>query len=121
MSQDQGNVANGYVNNFAYGTISLDSGAQVTLVNQYTNSSGPSPECVYVNSLFVPSGDTLNLNGLHLYARLFQTRRHCHSTVLFPNCRAAAARSHSTPRSVAPFLPLEHWINGHSSDALVNT
>ncbi len=68
MSQDLGNVANGYVNNFAYGTISLDSGAQVTLVDQSTNSPGPPPECVYADSLIAPAGSSLNLNGLHLYA-----------------------------------------------------
>jgi RHS repeat-associated protein len=72
MSSDMGKVAAGYVNNFAYGSISLQSGVQVTLVDQYTNSSATSPECVYVNSLVVPSGSTLNLNGLHLYTRLTQ-------------------------------------------------
>ncbi len=72
MSLDVGNVPNGYVHNFAYGTISLASGAQVTLVDQSTNSAGPPPECVYATSLIVPSGSTLNLNGFHLYARLTQ-------------------------------------------------
>jgi RHS repeat-associated protein len=72
MSLDLGNVPNGYVDNFAYGTISLASGAQVTFVDQFTNSAEPPPECVYTTSLIVPSGSTLNLNGLHLYARLTQ-------------------------------------------------
>jgi hypothetical protein len=72
MSQDIGNVPTGYVKNFAYGTILLDSGAQVTLVDQFTNSSGTSPECIYANSLIVPAGASLNLNGLHVYTRLSQ-------------------------------------------------
>src|ERR1035441_6716486 len=72
MSLDLGNVPNGYVHNFGYGTISLASGAQVTLVDQYTNSAEPPHESVYTTSLIVPSGSTLNLNGLHLYASLTQ-------------------------------------------------
>jgi hypothetical protein len=72
MSRDLGNVAAGYVNNFAYGSISLQSGVRVNLVDQYTNSSGTPPEVLYVNSLIVPSGSTLNVNGLHVYTRLTQ-------------------------------------------------
>jgi len=72
MSSDLGNVPNGYVHNFAYGTIALASGAQVTLVDESTNSAEPPPECVYTASLIVPGGSTLNLNGLHLYASLTQ-------------------------------------------------
>jgi RHS repeat-associated protein len=72
MSQDLGNVAAGYVNNFAYNSISLQSGVTIKLVDQYTNSSDVTPECLYANSLIVPSGSTLNLNGLHVYTRLTQ-------------------------------------------------
>ena len=72
MSFDFGNVPDGYVHNFAYGTISLASGAQVTLVDQSTNSAEPPHESVYTTSLIVPSGSTLNLNGLQLYAALTQ-------------------------------------------------
>jgi RHS repeat-associated protein len=72
MSQDRGDTANGYVKNFAYGTILLDTGAQLALVDNFTNSAGPPPECVYANSLIVSPGATLSLNGLHIYARLSQ-------------------------------------------------
>ncbi|MCX6922711.1 MAG: hypothetical protein NT154_05775, partial [Verrucomicrobia bacterium] len=72
MSRDLGNVASGYVRNFAYGGIVLDSGAQVTLVDNALNSSSPAPECLYVNSLVVPSGASLDLNGFHVYTRLDQ-------------------------------------------------
>ncbi len=72
MSQDLGNVTSGFSANFAYGSSVLDPGALVTLVDQSPNSAGAPPESVYVNSLIVPAGATLNLNGLHLYARLAQ-------------------------------------------------
>ncbi len=72
MSLDLGNLPDGYVHNFAYGTISLAPGAQVTLVDRFTNSAEPPAECVYTTSLIVPSGSTLNLNGLHLYATFTQ-------------------------------------------------
>jgi RHS repeat-associated protein len=72
MSADQGNVSSGFADNFAYGTLLLDAGSQVTLVDQHTNSSGGTAEAVYVNSLIVSTGAVLNLNGLHLYARVSQ-------------------------------------------------
>ncbi len=72
MSQDFGNVSAGYVKNFAYGLVSLDTGAQVTLVDQSKNTASSAPECVYANSIIVPPGSLLGLNGLHLYARLTQ-------------------------------------------------
>ena len=72
MSRDMGDVAAGYVNNFAYGTITLSGGALVELADQAANSGGPGADCLYVNSLVVPAGSSLNLNGLHLYARLTQ-------------------------------------------------
>ena len=34
--------------------------------------TGNTPEALYVNTLIVPSGATLNLDGLHLYARTEQ-------------------------------------------------
>ena len=68
MSEDFGNVASGYNQNFAYGKLELASNTYVKLVDESANSPGSSPNAVYVNMLVVPSGTTLNLNGLHLYA-----------------------------------------------------
>jgi hypothetical protein len=68
MSQDQGNVGAGFSRNFVYGSISL-SNTYVRLVDNARNSSGTSPEALYVNALIVPAGTTLDLNGLHVYAR----------------------------------------------------
>jgi len=38
------------------------------LVNLQTNSPGGAPEALYVGSLVVPAGATLDLNGLKVYA-----------------------------------------------------
>jgi YD repeat-containing protein len=72
MSQELGHVSAGYLNNFAYGTLSVGSGNYVQLVDNAHNSTGTGPEALYVNALIVPSGATLNLNGLHLYVRSAQ-------------------------------------------------
>ncbi len=58
-----------FINNFAYGTLKLAANTYVELVNNAVNSPGNSSEAVYVNTLIVPAGATLNLNGLHLYAQ----------------------------------------------------
>ena len=72
MSEDLGNVAAGFVNNFAYGTLELGNGTYVQLVDQAQNSPGTKPEALYVENLIVPAGCTLDLNGLSVYARAFQ-------------------------------------------------
>jgi hypothetical protein len=69
MSNDLGNVAAGFDNNFAYGALALANNTYVQLVDNAHNSAGTGPEAVYVGSLRVPAGTTLDLNGLHLYAR----------------------------------------------------
>ncbi len=68
MSDDFGNMASGYIQNFAYGTLELAANTYAELVDNSANSPGNAPNAVYVNTLIVPSGTTLNLNGLHLYA-----------------------------------------------------
>ena len=40
MSQDLGNVAAGFQNNFAYGTLTLSNNTYVQLVDNATNSPG---------------------------------------------------------------------------------
>jgi RHS repeat-associated protein len=54
---------------FAYGTLSLANNTYVRLVDQNRNSSGTAPEALYVNTLVVPAGCTLDLNGFHVYAQ----------------------------------------------------
>ena len=70
MSQDLGNTAAGFKNNFVYGTINVVT-ADVKLVDQFANAPG-GPNALYVDSLLVNSLDTLDLNGLHVYARAVQ-------------------------------------------------
>ena len=69
MSADVGAVQAGFVNNFAYGTISLTANSYVQLVDQAHNSGGTGPEAVYAEGLILAAGATLDLNGLHLYVR----------------------------------------------------
>ncbi len=68
MGQDLGNVATGFDRNLAYGTLDIAT-ANVQLVDQSRNSAGTPPEALYVNTLILPLGDVLDLNGLHVYAR----------------------------------------------------
>ena len=70
MSQDRGNTAAGFKNNFAYGTVIVATN-NAELVDQSANAPG-GPNALYVNSLGVGTSDTLNLNGLHVYARAVQ-------------------------------------------------
>ena len=72
MSQDLGNVAAGFTQNFAYGTLELTANTYVELVDNAANSPGNTPEALYVNDLIVPTGATLNLDGLHLYVHTEQ-------------------------------------------------
>jgi RHS repeat-associated protein len=69
MSQDLGNVPAGFVGNFAYGTLELTANTYAELVDYAANSPGGTPEALYVNTLIVPSGAVLDLDGLHLYAQ----------------------------------------------------
>ena len=69
MSDDLGLSQAGFVNNFAYGTISLTSGTSVEVVDLSHNTSTSSPEAVYADQLIVPSGATLNLNNLDFYVQ----------------------------------------------------
>ena len=69
MSQDEGGAtAAGFKNNFAYGTIIVAT-PDVKLVDNSDNAPGSAPEALYVNSIVVRSFETLDLNGLHVYAR----------------------------------------------------
>jgi RHS repeat-associated protein len=72
MSQDLGNVAAGFNDNFAYGILELTANTYVELVDNAANSPGDTPEALYVKDLIVPAGATLNLDGLHLYVQTEQ-------------------------------------------------
>ena len=72
MSQDIGADANGFINNFAYGTLQLGGTTTLSLWTSRTMPPGSGSEAVYVLNLVVPSGSILDLNGLHLYAENMQ-------------------------------------------------
>ena len=70
--KDYGLSSTGFNNNFNLPALTLKtgSGAYVNLVDNIDNGHRASPEALYVNSLIVPTGTTLNLNRLHLYTHL---------------------------------------------------
>jgi RHS repeat-associated protein len=71
MGQDRGIDPAGYDRNFAYGTLSLNS-AYVELLDLADNAAGTGQEALYVDTLIVSAGSTLDLNGLKVYARASQ-------------------------------------------------
>lgn len=70
MSRDVGNVSEGFVENFAYGTLQLGGNVNVTLVDGSDNQTGT--EALYLDSLIVPAGTALDLAGLNVYVRSMQ-------------------------------------------------
>jgi RHS repeat-associated protein len=72
MSSDQGATALGFSQNFAYQSLTVGPYSEVQLVDSVHNSKGSGAEAVYTGNLVVQQGGVLDLNGLHLYARLSQ-------------------------------------------------
>jgi hypothetical protein len=65
---DYGLSAIGFSDNFNLPGLTLNSsGTYINLVDDIDNGHRTSPEALYVKSLSVPEGTTLNLNRLHLY------------------------------------------------------
>lgn len=72
MGRDLGPVTAGLTRNFALAVLRLDATAYVQLVGAADNAPGAGAEAVYVDSLVVPAGAVLDLNGKHIYARTAQ-------------------------------------------------
>ena len=72
MGRDLGSVAAGFTRNFVYGALTLANNTYLKLTDVSDNAAGTEPEALYTNSLIVPAGSTLDLNGLHLYTRVTQ-------------------------------------------------
>jgi RHS repeat-associated protein len=70
MGKDQGNVAAGFSGNFTYGNLTVSNSTYVRLVDTVHNTAGGAAEALYADNLVVTSGSTLDLNGLHVYARV---------------------------------------------------
>jgi RHS repeat-associated protein len=69
MSQDQGANGAAFAKNFTYDQVVITNYTYVRLVDQAQNAAAPGTESLYVNSLVVQNGATLDLNGLHVYSR----------------------------------------------------
>src|SRR5262249_33150389 len=61
MSRDLGNTPAGFLNNDLLNILALANNTYVKLVDLSDNASGTGPEALYVNSLIVPAGTTLEL------------------------------------------------------------
>ena len=110
MSDDMGAVQSGFVNNFAYGTISLTSNTSVELVDQSHNTTSTSPEAVYADELVVDSGATLNLNGLHLYVRGdLISGTVLDGTVIVVPAGGAISLGTPTPGTLTPAGAIQNW------------
>lgn len=70
--QDRGPTPDGYRDNFAMGLLRVQS--PVRLADATDNSLGAGAEAVYVDSLFLTSQATLDLNGHNLYARVIENQ-----------------------------------------------
>jgi len=58
----------GWYDNFAVGSLVVDDGAILRLVDEFDNDpSGHGPEALYVDELIVEEGARIDLGGLHLY------------------------------------------------------
>ena len=63
MSQDLGSSSAGFNRNFVYNSLALANNTYVQFVDQSENTAGIGAEALYVNSLVVPAGTTLDLNA----------------------------------------------------------
>ena len=70
MSADRGATTEGYKDNFALGRLNLDGGAEVRLQDAADNATGAAAEAMYLDSLQMAAGTSLDLNGLKLYTRI---------------------------------------------------
>ncbi len=72
MGEDRGASSSGFNNNFSFGKLELAANTLVRLTNADTNWSDGRTEALYVNTLIIPAGARLDLNGIKLYVRASQ-------------------------------------------------
>ncbi len=73
MGQNVGTNSTGFLaSNFSMGALNLDSNSFIKLIDLADNSAGATPESLYVNSVIIPVGSTIDLNGLQVYTRALQ-------------------------------------------------
>ncbi len=109
MSQDRGPTAGGFIDNFLYERLAL-AGAFVRLVDQADNAGGSEPEALYVNNLIVPSGNTLDLNGLAVYTRAAQINGTIlNGTVTLVGDGGGLPLNQMTPGTIATAGEVDEW------------
>ncbi len=129
MSRDLGNTAAGFSRNFAYDSIQVGTGntlVSLQLVDSARNSPGTDPEALYVNTLIVPQFSTLDLSGLHVYARSAQiagTILHGSVSIVPPG--GSIALNASAPGNITASGQVNDWTfygrAGQSVAATVHT
>jgi hypothetical protein len=72
MGQDLGPDPAGFAENVTLSTLELTEDSSVRLIDETDNAQGADPEALYLASVIVPSGSTLDLNGLNVYTRAAQ-------------------------------------------------
>lgn len=68
-SRDLGLSDTGFEGGGTLASLTVDPHTRLQLVDLVDDAAGAEPECAYVESLVVPDGTELDLNGLNLYAR----------------------------------------------------
>jgi RHS repeat-associated protein len=126
MSRDLGNVPAGFTRNFGYGTLTLGSNTRVRLIDDYQNSQGTGPEALYLNSLLVPAGTTLDVNSLHVYARAAQINGTLVGGVVNPlPAGGPLTLGISAPGSITSDTQVDEWTffgrAGQAVSLIVNT
>jgi YD repeat-containing protein len=129
MSQDLGDTSAGFFRNFAYDTLQVGDATQATylkLVDNARNSASTNPEAVYVNTLIVAQGSTVDLNGLHVYARRAQIAGTVlDGTVSIAPPGGAILLNASAPGDLAAAGQVDDWtVFGHAGqlwEAIVHT
>src|SRR5581483_3797301 len=110
MSQDLGNTPPGFNHNFAQGALVVERNTYLRLVDSVRNSAGTDPEALYVDSLIVTAGSTLDLNGLHVYARVMQIDgATLNGAVTLVADGGAIERNRTTPGALSAAGEVDDW------------
>jgi RHS repeat-associated protein len=118
--------SSGFTHNFACWTLSLDNNTYLKLIDASDNCPGNNPEALYVDSLVVHPGTTLDLNGLPLYARSVQISGAVTggTVVLVPDCGPIPLDSY-VPGAISAGGETDEWTfygrAGRSVTIVVNT
>ena len=121
MGQDLGPIALGFTNNFADASVAVAAGTYVRLVDNADNAPGSGAEALYVNSLSVASGSTLDLNSLHVYTRNAQiTGSVINGTVTLLAPGGPITLGNSTSGNIKVATQTDVWtIFGRAGESLV--